>query len=55
MERVYSLERAAGARAGGRRIGRPSVVDLGKLAYAARLRDSGSTIAEIGITAPGPA
>src|ERR1035437_3789893 len=38
MERTYSLERAAGARAAatakGRRIGRPSVVDADKLAYA---------------------
>jgi DNA invertase Pin-like site-specific DNA recombinase len=51
MERTYSLERAAGARAAaaakGRRIGRPSVVDPDKLAYAAHLRDTGSTIAEI--------
>jgi len=39
MERTYSLERAAGARAAaiakGRRIGRPSVVDPDKLAYEA--------------------
>ena len=51
MERTYSLERAAGARAAaiaqGRRTGRPSVVNADKLAYAAHLRDTGSTIAEI--------
>jgi len=51
MERTYSLERAAGARAAaiakGRRIGRPSVVDADKLAYATHLRDTGHTIAEI--------
>ena len=51
MERTYSLERAAGARAAatakGRRIGRPSVVDPDKLAYATHLRDTGHTIAEI--------
>lgn len=51
MERTYSLERAAGARAAAtakeRRIGRPTVVDPDKLAYAAHLRDSGATIAEI--------
>ena len=51
MERTYTLERAAHARAvataKGRRIGRPSVVDADKLAYAAHLRDTGHTIAEI--------
>ena len=51
MERTYSLERAAGARAAatakGRRIGRPSVVDADKLAYATHLRDTGHTIAQI--------
>lgn len=51
MEGTYSLERAAGARAAaaakGRRIGRPTVVDPDKLAYAAHLRDTGATIAEI--------
>jgi DNA invertase Pin-like site-specific DNA recombinase len=51
MERTYSLERAACARAAaiakGRRIGRPSLVDADKLAYAAHLRDTGATIAEI--------
>ena len=49
--RTYTLERAAHARAvataKGRRIGRPSVVDADKLAYAAHLRDTGHTIAEI--------
>ncbi len=51
MERTYMLERAAHARsvatAKGRRIGRPSVVDPDKLAYAAHLRESGHTVAEI--------
>ncbi len=51
MERTYSLKRAAGARAAatakGRRIGRPSVIDPDKLAYAVHLRDTGATIAEI--------
>jgi len=51
MERTYMLERAAGARAvaaaKGRRIGRPSVVDPNKLAYATHLRDAGNTITEI--------
>ena len=51
MERTYTLGRAAHARpvatAKGRRIGRPSVVDVDKLAYAAHLRESGHTIAEI--------
>jgi DNA invertase Pin-like site-specific DNA recombinase len=51
MERTYTLERAAHARAvaaaKGRRIGRPTVVDADKLAYAAHLRESGHTIAEI--------
>ncbi|WP_231738373.1 helix-turn-helix domain-containing protein [Kocuria rosea] len=35
------------ATAKGRRTGRPSVVDPDKLAYAAHLRDTGNTIAEI--------
>ena len=35
------------ATAKGRRIGRPSVVDPHKLAYAADLREAGYTIAEI--------
>jgi len=51
MERTYTLERAAHARAvataKGRRIGRPSVVDPHKLAYAQHLREVGDTIAEI--------
>ena len=48
---TYTLERAAHARsvaaAKGRRIGRPTVVDPDKLAYAAHLRESGHTMAEI--------
>jgi DNA invertase Pin-like site-specific DNA recombinase len=51
MERTYTLERAAHARsvatAKGRRIGRPVLVDADKLAYAAHLRDTGHTVAEI--------
>ena len=51
MERTYMLERAAHGRAvattKGRRIGRPVLVDPTKLAYAAHLRDTGHTIAEI--------
>ncbi len=51
MERTYTLERAAHARAvataKGRRIGRPPVVDADKLAYAAHLRESGHSIGEI--------
>lgn len=51
MERTYALERAAHARAvataKGRRIGRPSVVDPDKLAYAGHLRDAGLSITEI--------
>jgi DNA invertase Pin-like site-specific DNA recombinase len=51
MERTYTIERAAHARAvataKGRRIGRPVLVDPAKLNYAAHLRDSGDTIAEI--------
>ena len=51
MERTYMLERAAHVRsvatAKGRRIGRPSVVDADKLAYAVHLRDAGHTLAEI--------
>lgn len=45
------MERAAHARAvataKGRRIGRPLLIDHAKLGYAAHLRDSGDTIAEI--------
>lgn len=51
MERTYTIERAAHARAvataKGRRIGRPVLVDPDKLNYARHLRDSGDTIAEI--------
>jgi len=51
MERTYTLERAAQARAvataKGRRIGRPSVVDPRKLAYAQHPREAGDTIVEI--------
>jgi len=51
MERTYTLERAAHARAvataKGRRMGRPVLVDPDKLAYAAHLRDTGHTITEI--------
>jgi DNA invertase Pin-like site-specific DNA recombinase len=51
MERTYTLERAAHARAvataKGRRVGRPVLIDPNKLAYAAHLRDQGDTIAEI--------
>ncbi len=51
MERTYTVERAAHARAvataKGRRVGRPSVVDSDKLNYAAHLRDTGHTIAQI--------
>jgi DNA invertase Pin-like site-specific DNA recombinase len=43
MERTYTIERAAHARAvaaaKGRRVGRPLLVDPDKLAYAAHLRD----------------
>jgi len=51
MERTYAMERAAHARAvataKGRRIGRPVVVSADAIKYAAYLRDSGHTIAEI--------
>ncbi len=51
MERTYTLERAAHARAvataKGRRIGRPPVVDPDKLAYATHLRENGHSVAEI--------
>ena len=51
MERTYTLERAAHARAvataKGRRIGRPTVVDPDKMAYAVHLRDAGHSISEI--------
>jgi DNA invertase Pin-like site-specific DNA recombinase len=51
MERTYTIERAAHARAvataKGRRVGRPVLIDQDKLAYAVHLRDQGDTIAEI--------
>jgi DNA invertase Pin-like site-specific DNA recombinase len=51
MERTYTVERAAHARAvataKGRRIGRPVVVDADQLAYAAHLRETGHSIADI--------
>ncbi len=51
MERTYTLERAAHARAvataKGRRVGRPVTVDPAKLDYAAHLRTAGHTVAEI--------
>ena len=51
MERTYTVERAAHARAvataKGRRVGRPTVVDPDKLAWAVHLRDAGTPIAEI--------
>lgn len=51
MERTYTMERAAHARAvataKGRRIGRPALVDPDKLAWAAHLRDTGHTVAQI--------
>jgi DNA invertase Pin-like site-specific DNA recombinase len=51
MERTYAIERAAHARAvatsKGKRIGRPSVVDPTKLAYAAHLREEGHSISQI--------
>jgi DNA invertase Pin-like site-specific DNA recombinase len=51
MERTYTMERAAHARAVatamGRRVGRPVVVDASRLAWAEHLRDTGSTMAEI--------
>jgi DNA invertase Pin-like site-specific DNA recombinase len=51
MERTYTVERAAHARAvaaaKGRRVGRPVLVDAAKLEWAAHLRDHGETIAQI--------
>jgi DNA invertase Pin-like site-specific DNA recombinase len=51
MERTYTLERAAHARAvaaaKGRRVGRSSMVEPSKLGYATHLRDSGCSMAEI--------
>ncbi|WP_224400945.1 recombinase family protein [Pseudonocardia sp. ICBG1034] len=51
MERTYTLERAAHARAvataKGRRVGRPVTVDTHQIAYATHLRDQGDTMTEI--------
>lgn len=51
MERTYTVERAAHARAvataKGRQVGRPVLVDANKLAYAAHLRETGHTVSEI--------
>lgn len=51
MERTYTLERAAHARAvataKGRRTGRPSVVSESQLVHAIQLRRDGHTVAEI--------
>ena len=51
MERTYTIERAAHARAvataKGRRVGRPVLVDAAKVEWAAHLREGGHTIAEI--------
>jgi predicted site-specific integrase-resolvase len=51
MERTYTMERAAHARAvaaaKGRRVGRPVLVDAAKLKWAAHLCGQGETIAEV--------
>jgi len=51
MERTYTCERAAHARAvaaaHGRQVGRPSLLDPAVLAYAAHLRDAGHTMTQI--------
>jgi DNA invertase Pin-like site-specific DNA recombinase len=51
MERTYTIERAAHARAvataKGRRVGRPVLVDAAKIEWAAHLREQGATVAEI--------
>ncbi|MGP5608409.1 recombinase family protein [Arthrobacter rhombi] len=51
MERTYAIERAAHARAiatsKGKRVGRPSVVESAKLAYAEHLRNHGHSIKDI--------
>ncbi len=51
MERTYTTERAAHARAvaaaHGRQVGRPSLLDPAVLVYAAHLRDAGHTMAQI--------
>jgi len=51
MERTYTTERAAHARAVasrlGRQVGRPSLLDPAALAFAVQLRDRGHTMAQI--------
>ncbi|WP_026818250.1 recombinase family protein [Arthrobacter castelli] len=51
MERTYAIERAAHARAvatsQGKKVGRPSVIDPAKLAYAEHLRNNGYSITAI--------
>ena len=51
MERTYTAERAAHARAVasrlGRQVGRPSLLDPAALAFAVQLRDRGHTMAQI--------
>jgi len=51
MERTYTCERAAHARAvaaaHGRQVGRPSLLDPAVLAYGVHLRDAGHTMAQI--------
>jgi len=51
MERTYTCERAAHARAvaaaHGRQVGRPSLLDPAVLAYAVHLRDAGHSMAQI--------
>jgi len=51
MERTYTAERAAHARAVasrlGRQVGRPSLLDPARLALAVQLRDRGHTMAQI--------
>jgi len=51
MERTYTAERAAHARAVasrlGRQVGRPSLLDPARLAVAVQLRDRGHTMAQI--------
>ncbi len=51
MERTYTCERAAHARAvaaaHGRQVGRPSLLDPAVLTYAAHLRDAGHSMAQI--------
>jgi len=53
MERTYTCERAAHARAvaaaHGRQVGRPSLLDPAVLAYAAHLRDAGHSMAQIAV------